>query len=72
MKRKVEDAENLDKLFIGSLKDVRTYCSAQVSTHCKVDVKKFWQKVKPIFTNKQNVSQKNIVIVEKDKMTLKK
>ena len=28
--------------------------------------KKFWQKVKPLFSNKNNVSQKNIVIVEDD------
>ena len=28
--------------------------------------RKFWQNVKPLFSNKQNVSQKNIIIVEKD------
>ena len=35
------------------------------------DNKKFWQKIKPLFTNKQYVSQKNIVIVEKEKITTK-
>ena len=33
------------------------------------DNKKFWQNIKPLFSNKQNVSQKNIVIVENDKIT---
>ena len=35
------------------------------------DNKKFWQNVKPLFSNKQNVLQKNITIVEKDKITSK-
>ena len=30
------------------------------------DNKKFWQHVKPLFSNKLDVSQKNIIIVEKD------
>ena len=33
--------------------------------------KKFWQKVKPLFSNKNNVSQKNIIIVEEDKIISK-
>ena len=33
------------------------------------DNKKFWQNIKPLFSNKQNVSQKNIMIVENDKIT---
>ena len=33
------------------------------------DNKKFWQSIKPLFSNKQNVSQKNITIVEKEKIT---
>ena len=35
------------------------------------DNKKFWQNVKPLFSNKQNVLQKSITIVEKDKITSK-
>ena len=30
------------------------------------DNKKFWQNVKPLFSNKHDVSQKNIIIVEKE------
>ena len=33
------------------------------------DNRKFWQKIKPLFSNICNVSQKNIVIVEKDIIT---
>ena len=35
------------------------------------DNKKFWQNIKPLFSNKQNVSRKNIVIVE-DNMIISK
>ena len=35
------------------------------------DNKTFWKSIKPLFSNKQNVSQKNIVIVEKDKIISK-
>ena len=35
------------------------------------DNKKFWKSIKPLFSNKQNVSKKNITIVEKDKITSK-
>ena len=35
------------------------------------DDKKFWQHVKPLFSNKQNVLQTNIIIVEKDTITSK-
>ena len=35
------------------------------------DNKKFWQSVKPLFSNKQNISQKNITIVEKEKVISK-
>ena len=34
-----------------------------------VDNNFFWQKVKPLFSNKQNILQKNIIIVEQDKIT---
>ena len=33
------------------------------------DNKKFWQCVKPLFSNKHNVFQKNIIIVENDRIT---
>ena len=35
------------------------------------DNKFFWQNIKPLFSNKHNVSKKNIVIVEDDKITSK-
>ena len=35
------------------------------------DNKKFWKSIKPLFSNKHNVSQKNIVIVEIDTITSK-
>ena len=33
------------------------------------DNKKFWRRVKPLFSNKQNSLQNNIIIVEKDTIT---
>ena len=35
------------------------------------DNKQFWKNIKPLFSNKQTVSQKNIVIVENDTITSK-
>ena len=35
------------------------------------DNKRFWKSIKPLFSNKHNVSQKNIVIVERDTITSK-
>ena len=31
--------------------------------------KKFWENIKPLFSNKQNVSKRNIIIVEKETIT---
>ena len=35
------------------------------------DNRKFWQCEKPLFSNKHNVLQKNIIIVENDRITSK-
>ena len=32
------------------------------------DIRKFWQRIKPLFSNKQIILQKNIIIVENDKI----
>ena len=36
-----------------------------------VDNRKFWQCIKPLFSNKHNFLQKNIIIVENDRITSK-
>ena len=46
-------------------KEKRKYCSS-LDMNIFEDNKKFWQNVKPLFSNKHDVSQKNIIIVEKD------